>query len=172
MDIAYFGGGCFWCLESAFELLPGVISVTTGYAGGAIENPSYEQVSKGNTGHAEVVEVRYNPKKLSYKNLLAFFFMMHDPTTKDRQGSDVGPQYRSIILYQNDEQERDARSFIKALEETGVWDKIVTQVVPLVDFWPAEEYHQHYYEKNPNAAYCQQVVRPKLEKLIGKMSMF
>jgi peptide-methionine (S)-S-oxide reductase len=172
MEYAYFGGGCFWCLEAAFRLLPGVVDVTSGYAGGSLPNPSYEQVKRGDTGHAEVVEVRYDPRMVTFKNLMAFFFMMHDPTTKDRQGNDIGSQYRSIILFQSPEEEQEARSFVKALEETGVWDKIVTNIVPLTNFWAAEEYHQHYYEKNPEAAYCQRIVRPKLEKLIGKLSMF
>lgn len=159
-------------MEASFRLLPGVLDVTSGYAGGKLEKPTYEQVTQGVTNHAEVVEVKYDPKKVNFKNLLTFFFMMHDPTTKDRQGNDVGSQYRSIILFKNEEEEQQAHSFIKALEETGVWDKIVTEISPLKQFWPAEEYHQNYYKKNPEAAYCQRIVRPKLEKLIGKLTMF
>jgi peptide-methionine (S)-S-oxide reductase len=169
---AYFGGGCFWCLEAAFRLVPGVEDVMSGYAGGQEENPTYEQVSAGKTNHAEVVEIRYDPERVMYDDLLNVFFLIHDPTTKNRQGADVGPQYRSIVLYNDEDEKTLAEQHIKALEDMGIWKNIVTQVVPIDHFWFAEDYHQRYFEKNPQQAYCRAVVRPKIEKLVGKLGMY
>lgn len=165
-EIATLGGGCFWCLEAPLQQLEGVEQVVSGYAGGHVPNPSYEQVTSGRTGHAEVVQVRFNPEVISFRKLLEVFFFLHDPTTPNRQGADVGTQYRSIILYHSPEQEQVAREVIEELEAENAWGApIVTEVVPLEAFYPAEGYHQNYYLKNPNQAYCQFVVKPKLEKL-------
>lgn len=163
MAEAVLGGGCFWCLEAAFELVPGVLDVESGYAGGTRTNPSYEQVSTGLTGHAEVVRIRFDPEKISYRELLDLFFKIHDPTSVDRQGADVGSQYRSVILYENDEQKDEAQ---KAIAELGPHyaASIVTVVKRLGVFWRAEEYHQDFYKKNPDYGYCQVVVAPKVEK--------
>ncbi|MCS7063013.1 MAG: peptide-methionine (S)-S-oxide reductase MsrA [Methylacidiphilales bacterium] len=158
------GGGCFWCLEAVYELLPGVTEVTSGYAGGHLDNPTYEQVCTGETGHAEVIEIRYNPNKISLKTLLEVFWEAHDPTTPNRQGHDVGTQYRSIILYQNSEQLQAATQSLK--EAQSKFDSpIVTEIVPLKKFYPAEAYHQDYYRRNPQKPYCQSIIKPKLEKL-------
>ncbi|MFS8524632.1 MAG: peptide-methionine (S)-S-oxide reductase MsrA [Limnochordales bacterium] len=160
---ATLGGGCFWCLEAVFEQLRGVRSVQSGYAGGHVPNPTYEQVCTGTTGHAEVVQIKYDPAVISYRQLLEVFFGIHDPTTPDRQGNDIGPQYRSIILYHDDEQRAEAEAYIKELTEAGVWDDpIVTQVVPLTEFWPAEDYHNEYFRRNPNQGYCRLVIAPKV----------
>jgi peptide-methionine (S)-S-oxide reductase len=161
--IAVLAGGCFWCLEAAYELVPGVLDVESGYAGGSKESPSYEQVSAGFTGHAEVVRIRYDPAVVSYESLLDLFWKVHDPTTKDRQGADVGSQYRSMILYTSDEQKGKAIAAIEALKP-HFRNPIVTQVEPLGKFWPAEDYHQDFYRKNPDYGYCQVVVAPKVEK--------
>lgn len=158
------GGGCFWCTEAAYETQPGVVSVESGYAGGSTPNPSYEQVCSGATGHAEVVKITYDPAKTSLAALLDFFFVIHDPTTLNRQGADTGTQYRSIILYADDSQKSAAEAAKdRAREKWG--DRIVTQIVPLKAFYPAEAYHQDYYRKHPDAGYCQVVIRPKLEKI-------
>ena len=168
---ATLGGGCFWCLEAAFEQVQGVEKVISGYAGGHVPNPTYEQVSTGRTGHAEVVQITFDPDVISYRDLLDIFFTIHDPTTPDRQGADVGPQYRSIILYHDEEQRRIAEETIRELETSGVWtDPIVTQVVPLTAIYPAEDYHQHYFQRNPHAPYCQFVVAPKVQKVRRKFS--
>lgn len=165
-EYAVVGGGCFWCLEAIFRRIEGVIEVTNGYAGGETEYPSYEEVCTGNTGHAEVVQVEYDPKQIGFSQLLERFFTAHDPTTLNRQGPDVGSQYRSIILYRDDEQRREAERIISALEEQGAYkDPIVTEVKPLDTFYPAEAYHQRYFEKQPHAGYCSFVIRPKLKKL-------
>lgn len=160
---AVLGGGCFWCTEAAFEQLPGVLDVESGYAGGEMENPTYEQVSSGLTGHAEVIRVSYDPERVGYETLLDLFFKVHDPTTVDRQGADAGPQYRSIILYADAKQEALAR---KALERHAkdFSRPIVTQVQALTTFWPAEQYHQDFYRNNPNYGYCKVVVAPKIQK--------
>jgi peptide-methionine (S)-S-oxide reductase len=164
-ELATLGGGCFWCLEPIFKDLKGVESVVSGYAGGTVPNPSYEQVCGGRTGHAEVVQIAYDPNEISFRDLLDVFFTIHDPTTKDRQGADVGPQYRSIILYQGPEQKEDAERAIADLGEKGIWrDPIVTEVVPLEKFWPGEDYHQDYFERNPRQRYCQIVIAPKVAK--------
>ena len=164
MEYALLGGGCFWCLEAVFERIPGIKEVVSGYAGGHKENPSYEEVCTGDTGHAEVVRIEYDPSLISYKELLELFFRAHDPTTRNRQGADVGTQYRSIILYRNEDQKRDA---LAAAGRTGqLYRKaVVTQIEPWDIFYPAEEYHQDYYDRNPFAGYCRAVIRPKLEKL-------
>jgi peptide-methionine (S)-S-oxide reductase len=163
-ETATLGGGCFWCLEAVYKDLKGVERVVSGYAGGQVENPTYEQVCGGRTGHAEVVQITYDPKVVSYRDLLNVFFTIHDPTTKDRQGADIGPQYRSIILYHSPEQKAEAERAI-AEQGKGLWSApIVTEVVPLGKFWPGEEYHQDYFERNPRQRYCQIVIAPKVAK--------
>jgi peptide-methionine (S)-S-oxide reductase len=165
-DYAVLGGGCFWCLEAVFRRIPGVLEVTNGYAGGETEQPSYEEVCTGTTGHAEVVKIDFDPRRIGFVELLEHFFKAHDPTTVDRQGADVGPQYRSIILYRNEEQRQQAERALERLEQSGAYrDPVVTQLEPLEAFYPAEEYHQRYFEKNPYAGYCSFVIRPKLKKL-------
>jgi peptide-methionine (S)-S-oxide reductase len=164
-ESATLGGGCFWCLEAVYELLAGVISVKSGYAGGHAANPTYEQVCTGTTGHAEVVRVTYDPDVISYADLLDVFFTIHDPTTKDRQGGDVGTQYRSAIFYHDDEQRMDAYTKIAEVDRLGVWGSpIVTQLAPLVVFYQAEDYHDQYFQRNGNQPYCQAVVAPKVAK--------
>lgn len=163
IETAVFGGGCFWCTEALFGELTGVISVTPGYSGGAAKNPTYDEVSSGKTGHAEAVKIEYDPEKISYGDLLTVFFATHDPTTPNRQGADVGTQYRSVILYSSDAQKKAAEEFISKLNESG--PKIVTEVKPLETFYEAEEYHKKYYQKNASAPYCQIVISPKMEKL-------
>jgi peptide-methionine (S)-S-oxide reductase len=164
-ELATLGGGCFWCLEAVFKDLRGVESVVSGYAGGEVENPSYEQVCGGGTGHAEVVQIAFDPNEISFRDLLDVFFTIHDPTTRDRQGADVGPQYRSIILYHGLEQKAAAGQAIADLEAKGVWHApIVTEIVPLETFYPGEDYHQDYYEQNPRQRYCQIVIAPKVAK--------
>jgi peptide-methionine (S)-S-oxide reductase len=164
-ELATLGGGCFWCLEPIFKDLKGVESVVSGYAGGTVPDPSYEQVCGGRTGHAEVVQIAFDPNEISFRDLLDVFFTIHDPTTKDRQGADVGPQYRSIILYHSPEQKGAAEQALADLEAKGVWHApIVTEVAPLEKFYPAEEYHQDYFERNPRQRYCQIVIAPKVTK--------
>lgn len=158
------GGGCFWCVEALYETLEGVQAVQSGYAGGSVPNPSYETISTGNTGHAEVVRIEFDPAAVSLRQLLDFFWQAHDPTTLNRQGADVGPQYRSIILYQSKEQKKEAEAS-RQQAQSEFNDPIVTEIVPLETFYPAEEYHQDYFRKNPQAAYCQYVIAPKLKKL-------
>ncbi len=161
------GGGCFWCLEAVFQQVNGVDKVVSGYAGGQVESPSYEQVSSGKTGHAEVVQLTFNSNKVSFKKLLEIFFAIHDPTTLNRQGADIGSQYRSIILYHSLKQKKQALEMIRDLSSTGIFDKpIITQVEPLKKFYPAETYHQKYYLKNPNQPYCRLIIDPKLKKLL------
>lgn len=157
------GGGCFWCLEAAYEIVPGVLDVESGYAGGSRAEPSYEQVSAGLTGHAEVVRVVYDPAVVSTRSLFELFFRIHDPTTEDRQGADVGTQYRSIVLYADEEQKADAEAAI-GLAQAGFREPIVTDVVALERFWPAEAYHQDFFRKNPDYGYCRAVVAPKVKK--------
>jgi len=164
-ETATLGGGCFWCLEAVYKDLKGVERVVSGYAGGQALNPTYEQVCGGRTGHAEVVQITYDPNVVSYPDLLDVFFTIHDPTTKDRQGADVGPQYRSIILYHSPEQKAAAERAIAEQSEKGIWSApIVTEVVPLETFYPGEDYHQDYYERNPRQRYCQIVIAPKVAK--------
>ena len=165
-EVATLGGGCFWCLQPVFERLRGVKRVEVGYSGGQPANPSYEQVSTGATGHAEVVEITFDPDIISYKDLLTVFFSVHDPTTLNRQGHDVGTQYRSIILFHSEDQKEEALNTIESLDNEGLWKhKIVTEVVPFMAFYKAEDYHQEYYENNKEAPYCQLIISPKIEKL-------
>lgn len=164
-ELATLGGGCFWCLEAVFDQLAGVTDVVSGYAGGHVKNPSYKQVCAGNTGHAEVVQVRFDPARLSYRDLLEVFFSIHDPTTLNRQGNDVGPQYRSVIFYHSPEQERIARELIAELSAARRWAQpIVTELSPISAFYPAEDYHQEYFAQNGSQPYCQFVVAPKVAK--------
>lgn len=163
---ATLAGGCFWCVEAVFEELRGVVEVTSGYAGGHVENPSYEAVCEGDTGHAEVIEVVYDPAEISLEQLLGVFFTVHDPTTLNRQGPDVGSQYRSAIFYEDDEQREVVESFIEELEDEGVYeDEVVTEVERRETFYEAEPYHQDYFEKNPGSTYCQVNTQPKLRKV-------
>src|SRR5690606_11813601 len=165
MEKATLGGGCFWCLEPVFAELEGVVEVVPGYAGGHVADPTYEQVCTGTTGHAEVVQVTYDPSVISYREILEVFFGVHDPTTLNRQGPDVGTQYRSVIFYHDEEQKRTADEEFRDLEAAGVWDApTVTPVEPFTAFYPAEEYHHRYYYRNPTQPYCQAVISPKLAK--------
>jgi peptide-methionine (S)-S-oxide reductase len=160
------GGGCFWCIEAAFKELDGIESVTSGYAGGHTENPSYRAVCSGDTGHAEVVQLEYDPDVISYEEILEVFFTVHDPTQLNRQGPDVGTQYRSIVLAHDEKQRELAEQYIEALDEEGGYDDpVVTEVELLETFYRAEEKHQDYFEKNPNDAYCQMHAQPKVEKV-------
>jgi peptide-methionine (S)-S-oxide reductase len=162
---ATLAGGCFWCLEAVYDQLRGVANVDSGYAGGRRPNPTYEQVCTGTTGHAEVVQITYDPEQITYGDLLDVFFTIHDPTTLNRQGADVGTQYRSAIFYHDDEQKRIAEEKIRELEDLKIWDDpVVTQVAPLTDFYPAEEYHRDYFERNPQQSYCSIVIAPKVAK--------
>jgi peptide-methionine (S)-S-oxide reductase len=164
-ELATLGGGCFWCLDGIFRDLKGVERVESGYAGGYTKNPSYREVCSGTTGHAEVVQVTFDPSIISYRDLLGVFFTIHDPTTLDRQGADVGTQYRSVILYHSEAQHRTANEVIADLSERGVWDNpIVTKIEPFEAFYPAEEYHQDYFAQNPDQPYCQIVIAPKVSK--------
>jgi peptide-methionine (S)-S-oxide reductase len=167
-ETATLGGGCFWCTEALFQMLPGVKSVASGYAGGTTENPSYEQVCTGKTGHAEVIQIKFDPKVVSYEKILETFWEAHDPTTLNRQGADHGTQYRSIILY-NDETQRRAAEKSKAEAQKNFNKPIVTEIVPLKQFYKAEGYHQDYYRSNPNQPYCRAVIRPKVEKFEHKL---
>ena len=165
-DFAVFGGGCFWCLQAIFNRLKGVTKVTSGYAGGQVQKPSYEQVCSGRTGHAEVVKIDFDPETVNYRNLLEVFFKAHDPTTPNRQGADVGSQYRSIILYSVESQKKAADDYIEELKKTKAFENpIVTELKPLEVFYPAEAYHQDYYQLHPEKGYCQAVIAPKLAKL-------
>jgi peptide-methionine (S)-S-oxide reductase len=165
LEIATFGGGCFWCTEAIFQQLIGVEIVESGYAGGHVENPTYEQVCAGNTGHAEVIQIKYDPKKITYTALLEVFFMTHDPTTLNRQGNDVGTQYRSVVFYHNAEQEKAVREIKQKLTEEGIYEKpIVTEISSIYNYFPAEKYHQNYYNRNTEQGYCNFVITPKLEK--------
>ncbi len=165
-EIAVFGGGCFWCTEAVFKMMRGVDSVLPGYAGGTTVNPTYEQVSQGSTGHAEVVRIEYDPTLVAYKSLLTVFFGSHDPTTKDRQGADVGTQYRSVVFYTTPEQKAEAEAFIQDMNDSNsAGAPVVTEVAPLEKFYEAEDYHRNYYANHQNAGYCQVVINPKLEKV-------
>jgi peptide-methionine (S)-S-oxide reductase len=168
-EVATLGGGCFWCLDAIYRQLRGVEKVESGYAGGTKPNPSYREVCGGNTGHAEVVQITYDPSVISYRDLLDVFFTVHDPTTQDRQGADMGTQYRSIVLTHSDEQARIAREAIADVTAEKIWDDpIVTQIRPLETFYPAERYHQDYFANNPNQPYCQVVIEPKVAKFRRK----
>jgi peptide-methionine (S)-S-oxide reductase len=171
METAIFGGGCFWCLEGALRQLQGVAAVISGYCGGHVDNPDYRRVCTGSTGHAEVVEVSFDPAVIDYRTLLEAFFAIHDPTTKDRQGHDIGTQYRSVIFTRSPEQEHTARAVIAELAAQQVWPApIVTEVSPAPTFWLAEDYHQNYFANNPAQAYCMAVVAPKAAKLRQKFA--
>ncbi len=164
-EVATLGGGCFWCLEAVFEQVEGVLAVRSGYAGGHRPNPTYEQVCTGTTGHAEVVQVDFDPAVLPFEDLLEIFFAIHDPTTPDRQGADVGTQYRSVIFTHSDEQDRKSRILMADLESQKIWDgPLVTQLTQLDQFYPAEKYHEGYFRKNPGQGYCRAVVAPKVAK--------
>ncbi|MBA3788785.1 peptide-methionine (S)-S-oxide reductase MsrA [Patescibacteria group bacterium] len=161
---AVFGGGCFWCTDAVFKMLKGVESITSGYAGGTTENPTYREVGGGRTGHAEVISIDFDSSQISFRDLMTVFFATHDATQLNRQGADVGTQYRSIILYTNEEQKTEAEAFIKELNNsTGEGDPVVTEVAPLTKFYSAEDYHQDYFTQNPNQSYCQIVIAPKLQ---------
>lgn len=173
LETAILGGGCFWCTEAIYAHTKGVVSVMPGYAGGSKNNPTYEEVSAGKTGHAEVAKAEFDPNIITYHELLYIFFSLHDPTTLNRQGNDIGTQYRSIILYIGDRQKETAEKVITELAREKIFkDKIVTEVKPLEKFWPAEDYHQKYFEHNPGKPYCQLVIAPKLTKFRQKYSQF
>lgn len=171
VEEATLGGGCFWCLEAVFQEVEGVRSVRSGYAGGARPSPTYEQVCSGATGHAEVVQIRFDPAVVPYADLLRIFFAIHDPTTLNRQGADAGTQYRSVIFHQSEEQERTAEAVVQEVAAAGLYPApLVTQVAPLDRFWPAETYHADYYRRNPGQGYCQIVISPKLAKFRKKFA--
>ena len=164
-ETATLGGGCFWCLEAIYQNVKGVSLVVSGYAGGSVDNPSYQAVCSGTTGHAEVMQITFDPDVISYDNILYIFWRMHDPTTPNRQGADVGTQYRSIIFYHDETQQEIAEHSRKQADASGLWDNaIVTEVVPLTRFYPAEDYHQNYYRNNPRQPYCTMVIDPKVDK--------
>lgn len=164
-EIATLGGGCFWCLEAVYDEVRGVTDVVSGYSGGHVQNPTYEQVCSKTTGHAEVVQIRFDADQISFRDILDVFFTIHDPTTLNRQGNDIGPQYRSAIYYHNEEQKQDAEAAIAAVSTAGLYpNRIVTEVTPFSVFYPAEGYHQEYFRRNPQAGYCQFVVAPKVAK--------
>ncbi len=169
--IATLAGGCFWCLESAYNRLEGVAEALSGYMGGASENPSYQQICAGDTGHAEVVQIRFDPARISYRDLLEIFFTLHDPTTLNRQGNDVGTQYRSAIFWHDAAQKAEAEAVIREITAEKAFDRpIVTEVTEASRFWPAEDHHQRYYDQNPGQPYCMFVVEPKLAKFRGKFA--
>jgi peptide-methionine (S)-S-oxide reductase len=165
LETATFAGGCFWCSEAIFQNLKGVTSVVSGYTGGSVENPTYEQVCSGTTGHAEAIQITFDPAKISYKELLEVFWQTHDPTTLNRQGNDSGTQYRSAVFYHSDQQRQTAELYKKELTAAKIWaDPIVTEIVPFKKFYKAEEYHQNYYRQNADQPYCRFVITPKMEK--------
>jgi peptide-methionine (S)-S-oxide reductase len=165
-EIAVFGGGCFWCLEPIYNLVKGIYDVQVGYTGGDTENPTYEEVSSGTTGHAEVARIEFNPAEINYEQLLAIFFSIHDPTTINRQGSDIGEQYRSVIFYTDENQRLEAEKMIDDLKLKGI--PVVTQLEPFQNFYPAEDYHQKYFEAHQDAPYCQIIISPKITKFREK----
>lgn len=165
-NVATLGGGCFWCIEAVFEELKGIESAINGYSGGDIKNPSYREVTTGRTGHAEVVQITFNPEIITYRQILEVFFHLHDPTTLNRQGADVGTQYRSVIYYHDQEQKETAEKVFKETDESDLWENpLVTEIAPMGNFYVAEDYHQDYFAKNPNQAYCTYVISPKMTKL-------
>jgi len=165
LDTATFGNGCFWCTEAIFQQLEGVVKVTSGYSGGHVANPTYEQVCEKNTGHAEALNIIYDKSKITFDELLEVFWQTHDPTTLNKQGNDVGPQYRSAIFYHNNDQKEKAEKYKEELDKSGSWNKpIVTEITPFKNFYPAEDYHQNYFKDNGGQPYCYYVIRPKLEK--------
>lgn len=164
-DTATFGAGCFWCVEAVFQQLDGVLKVTSGYSGGHVANPTYEQVCSKKTGHVEVCRIVYDPLKITFDQLLEVFWKTHDPTTPDQQGNDRGPQYRSVIFYQNEEQKRLSEEYKAELNKSGVWSNpVITSIEPLKNYYEAEDYHQNYFNANPDQLYCRYVIQPKLEK--------
>ena len=166
LDIATLAGGCFWCIEAVFQEVDGVEGVIPGYTGGASLNPTYEQVSNGKSGHAEAVQVTFDPARITYREILQVFFSVHDPTTLNRQGADVGTQYRSAIFYHSDKQKIISKEVMKELNEAHLWERpIVTQIAPIGKFYPAEDYHRNYFKKHPEQAYCQAMISPKINKL-------
>ncbi len=170
-EVATLAGGCFWCLEAVFDNLEGVTNVVSGYTGGRVRNPSYKEVCTGTTGHAEAVQITFDPDQISYRDLLDVFFNIHDPTTLNRQGNDIGPQYRSAIFYHSPEQKEAAEQVIHELDEKKEWkNRIVTEIVPYKEFYPAENYHQEYYANNPYQPYCMLVISPKVAKFRKKYS--
>ena len=175
-EVATLAGGCFWCTEAVFKIVKGVEKVDPGYSGGSVQNPTYEHVSSGTTGHAEAVQITFDPSVVSFREILEIFFATHDPTTLNRQGPDVGTQYRSVIFYHDEEQKATAEKIIAELDEEGIWDApIVTQVEPFKEFYVAEDYHKDYYKRNSRQPYCQAVITPKLVKLqqrfLGKLKV-
>lgn len=165
-ELVTLGGGCFWCIEAFFDELEGVEDAESGYSGGRVENPTYQQVCTGTTGHAEVVQITFDPKVISFREILEVFFTMHDPTTLNRQGADVGVQYRSVIFYRNEEQKSAVEQVIRKVQEAQVWESpIVTEIAPFTAFYKAEDYHQEYYKLNAGQGYCRVVIAPKMEKL-------
>jgi len=171
LGVATFAGGCFWCIEAVFREVDGIEQVISGYTGGSTPNPAYQQVCSGQTGHAEAVRVKFNPSKISYREILEIFFSVHDPTTLNRQGADVGTQYRSVIFYHNEQQKAVAEELIGELNGANLWkNPIVTQVVPVNTFYPAEEYHQEYFSRHPEQSYCQVVISPKISKFRKRWS--
>lgn len=165
LEIATFANGCFWCTEAVFQELKGVKKVLSGYSGGHVENPTYEQVCGKNTGHAESLRIEYDPQQISFDELLEVFWKTHDPTTLNRQGNDVGPQYRSVVFYHNQEQKEKAEKYKNELDASGIFDApIVTTIEPFTVFYPAEDYHSNYYKRNPSQSYCYYVIKPKMEK--------
>jgi peptide-methionine (S)-S-oxide reductase len=172
LQVATLAGGCFWCLEAVFVELNGVKRVVSGYSGGSVANPTYSQVCNGTTGHAEAVQVTFDPEVITYRQLLEVFFTIHDPTTLNRQGADVGTQYRSAIFYHDDEQRAVSQQVIQEIEDAGIWGgRIVTEVAPLEDFYPAEDYHQDYFKNNPYQPYCRVVIAPKVLKFRQKYTV-
>jgi peptide-methionine (S)-S-oxide reductase len=166
LQTATFGEGCFWCCEAVFQRLRGVKSVISGYSGGNVDKPTYEQVCSGRTGHAEVIQITYDPNEIKFEDLLKVFWQTHDPTTPNQQGHDIGTQYRSAVFYHDEEQQRVAEAYKKQLDKSGAFKKpIVTEITPIKNFFPAENYHQDYFNLNPSQRYCEFVIRPKIEKL-------
>lgn len=171
METATLAGGCFWCTEAIFKRLKGIRSVISGYAGGELDNPTYEEVSAGSTNHAEAIQIKFNPKIISFEKILAVFWHLIDPTTLNKQGADVGTQYRSVIFYHNQEQKRVAEESKRKVEQSGMYkDPIVTKIEPFANFYKAEEYHQNYYERNSYQPYCQLIINPKIDKLIREFN--
>lgn len=165
-EMATLGGGCFWCIEAVFLDVKGIVSAKSGYSGGHIKNPAYREVTTGRTGHAEVVQLTFDPTVISYKEILEIFFHLHDPTTLNRQGADVGTQYRSAIFFHNDDQEKTAKEVFAEIDASDLWENpLVTEITPLKEFYVAEDYHQNYYKNNPNQPYCTYVISPKMQKL-------
>lgn len=165
-EYATLGGGCFWCIEAVFSEVRGIHTAISGYSGGTVKNPTYREVTSGRTGHAEVVQLEFDPEVISYRDILTIFFHLHDPTTLNRQGADVGTQYRSVIFYHNEEQEKVAHEVFREIDRSDLWDNpLVTEISPLQEFYRAEDYHQDYYANNPNQPYCTFVISPKMSKL-------